>query len=171
MTHTVVSAQQVARKPIHERSQPPPPLNQAKVGPVIQTRNEFDMLTELFPFLLPCHIERGLPSRLRRLADDLEKLRSGGEPTSAELASAPLIEDWRVVLTPMGLRMDGFVSNHPLLGTRHTLISQLWAADADGRWVRTLSRFYRLGESSDPKLPDTLVNNEVSGYDGVPPDV
>jgi hypothetical protein len=26
------------------------------------------------------------------------------------------------------------------------LISQLWAADSNGRWVRTLSRFYRLGK-------------------------
>jgi hypothetical protein len=113
--------------------------------------NEIDMLTDSFPFLLPRHIERGLASRLRSLADDLERIRSGEAPTSAELERAPLIKNWRPVLTPLGLRLTGFVYNHPLFGTRPTIISQLWAADADGRWVRTLSRLYRLGRSAEPK--------------------
>lgn len=129
------------------------------------------MLTDSFPFLLPRHIERGLPSNLRRLADDLERICSGEAPTGAELANAPLIENWSVVLTPMGLRMDGFVSDHPLIGAGHTLISQLWASDANGRWVRTLSRFYRLGWSADPDLPAIAGSKHISGYDGVPRDV
>jgi hypothetical protein len=26
-----------------------------------------------------------------------------------------------------------------------SMTSQLWAADSDGRWIRSLTRFYRLG--------------------------
>ncbi len=106
------------------------------------------MLTRAFPFLLPSHIELDLPDKMRRLGDDLERLRSGTGPTDAEIAAAPLIEDWHAVLTPTGLRLTGFVSGHPRLGNRSTVISQLWAADASGRWVRTLSRFYRLGRAA-----------------------
>ncbi|SDO49601.1 DUF6634 family protein [Afipia sp. GAS231] len=131
------------------------------------------MLTENFPFLLPCHIERGLPARLCRLADDLEKIRDGGAPTDVELARAPLIQDWQVVLTPLGLRMAGLVSNHPRLGTRPALISQIWAADPDGRWVRTLSRFYRLGRSVEADMAGAAAGQAVSidNSDGTPSDV
>jgi hypothetical protein len=131
------------------------------------------MLTELFPFLLPHHIERGLPARLCCLADDLERIRGGDGPTDAELARAPLIEDWQVVLTPLGLRMAGLVSDHPRLGTRQALISQIWAADADGLWVRTLSRFYRLGSSAEAELAGADAGQAVSdkNSNGTPNDV
>jgi hypothetical protein len=39
----------------------------------------------------------------------------------------------------------GFVTSHPLLGSRTALTSQVGAANIDGRWLRTLTRFYRLG--------------------------
>jgi hypothetical protein len=103
------------------------------------------MLTSAFPFLLPRHIECELSAKLRALADDLDNVRSGIGPSSSDLAAAPLLVDWHGVLTPLGLRLAGFVAGHPLLGNRSILTSQVWAADAEGRWIRTLSRYYRLG--------------------------
>ncbi len=103
------------------------------------------MLTDAFPFLLP---ETGLPARLRNLADDLDRIRLGTGPSPDELAHAPLIADWRTVLSPLGLRLLGFVSDHPLLGNRTAMTSQVWAADIEGRWIRSLTRFYRLGAAA-----------------------
>lgn len=111
------------------------------------------MLTENFPFLLPCNVGN-VPATLRRLADDLDRVRAGTAPTAQELATAPLIVDWRCVLTPVGLSLAGFVAGHPLLGTCPARTSQLWAADTGGRWVRTLSRYYRLGISAERPLLD-----------------
>jgi hypothetical protein len=110
------------------------------------------MLTDHFSFLLPRNIERGLPARLRGLADDLERIRDGSAPTYGEIAKAPSIDRWRAMVTPLGLRLVGSVSGHPRLGSSVALISQIWAADGEGRWVRTLSRFYRLGKP-DPSAP------------------
>jgi hypothetical protein len=103
------------------------------------------MLTTEFPFLLPGHIEAAMPAKLRGLAADLERIRTGDGPTEAELASAPIIVGWHSVLTPVGLRLIGSVAGHPRLGNTEATTSQLWAADADGTWIRALSRFYRLG--------------------------
>jgi hypothetical protein len=102
------------------------------------------MLTDKFRFLAPRNIEPGIADRLRSLAHDLERIRNGSAPTAAELAQAPLLDRWRATVTPLGLRLSGNVSGHPRLFGTTTLISQLWAADSDDRWVRTLSRFYRL---------------------------
>ncbi len=111
------------------------------------------MLTKNFPFLLPCNVGN-VPAALHRLADDLDRVRAGAAPTAQELATAPLIVDWRCVLTPVGLSLAGFVAGHPLLGARPARTSQLWAADAGGRWVRTLSRYYRLGISAERSSVD-----------------
>lgn len=103
------------------------------------------MLSDKFRFLAPYNIEPGLADRLQSLARDLERIRSGSAPTLAELAQAPLLDRWRARVTPLGLRLSGVVSGHPRLRVTTALISQLWAADAEDRWVRSLSRFYRLG--------------------------
>jgi hypothetical protein len=124
------------------------------------------MLTTDFPFLLPCHIEAAMPARLRDLAADLDRIRSGKGPTEAELASAPLIVGWQSALTPVGLRLIGFVAGHPRLGKTGAMTSQIWAADAEGTWIRTLSRFYRLGV---PLRQDSAAPRErraSADYDG-----
>jgi hypothetical protein len=107
------------------------------------------MLAKTFHFLLPRNVGNAIPATLRRLADDLDRLRAGTAPSAEERAIAPLIVDWRCVLTPVGLGLAGFVAGHPLLGNRPARTSQLWAAGADGRWVRTLTRYYKLGISFD----------------------
>jgi hypothetical protein len=103
------------------------------------------MLTTAFPFLLPDRIGAGIPATLRDLADDLERIHSSKAPTKEQLAQAPLLVDWTCVISPFGMRLMGFVAGHPLLGNRNAMTSQIWAADAAGTWIRTLSRFYRLG--------------------------
>jgi hypothetical protein len=114
------------------------------------------MLTTAFPFLLPRLLERELSGRLRKLADDLDRIRDGACPSSEELARAPLIADWRVVLSPLGVRLMGFVAGHPRLRDGEVMTSQIWAADPEGVWVRTLSRFYRLGPPSRSRLTADL---------------
>ena len=116
------------------------------------------MLTEVFPFLLPRNIEHELPARLRSLADDLEDIRNGEGPCADVLASAPLIVDWHATLSPLGLRLTGFVAGHPLLGNRPATTSQVWAADASGKWARTLTRFYKLGIPADENSLERLRN-------------
>jgi hypothetical protein len=124
------------------------------------------MLTKDFPFLLPCNVGIAIPATLRRLADDLERIRAGTAPSAEELANAPLIVDWQCVLTPVGLSLAGFVAGHPLLGTRPARTSQLWAADAGGRWVRTLTRYYRVGISADRAPFDDADASEGDGGRG-----
>jgi hypothetical protein len=114
------------------------------------------MLTKDFPFLLPRHVGRELSARLRSLADDLDRAHGATGPTTEDLASAPLFVDWRCVLSPLGSRLAGFVAGNPILGNRPTLTSQVWAADACGTWIRTLSRFYRLGVQSRSHLTADL---------------
>jgi hypothetical protein len=103
------------------------------------------MLTDNFRFLLPSYVEPDLAEKLHILADDLDRIRVGRAPVEADLAEAPLMVDWRPVISPHGLRLLGFVAGHPRLGNTHAMTSQVWAAGADGTWIRTLSRFYRLG--------------------------
>jgi hypothetical protein len=109
------------------------------------------MLTDDFPFLLPEHVGGDLPAKLRSLADDLDRVWVDVAPTAADLAAAPLIDGWRTALSPVGLRLVGYVTDHPLLGDRAAKTSQIWAADPAGQWIRTLSRFYRLGASSESR--------------------
>jgi hypothetical protein len=95
--------------------------------------------------LSPDAITSGLTARLRRLADDLDRIAALTAPADEELAQAPLLVDWRLVLSLSGLSLTGFVAGHALLGSGYIVTSPLWVLDPDLRWARTLSRFYRLG--------------------------
>lgn len=109
------------------------------------------MLTRLFPFLHPARIKPDLPTRLRRLADDCERLELGLPVSQLELNGAPLLEDWAPTITPQGLRLVGHATGHPLFGEGAVLTSPLCLADPEGAWVRTLGRFYLLGCSVELK--------------------
>jgi hypothetical protein len=113
------------------------------------------MLTKFFPFLDPAMIEPDLPAKLRKLANDLEAIRHF-PPSTAALHDAPSIDQWLAMLTPTGVCLIGDVSGHPQLGDRPATTSPLWAADPDGKWVRTTSRFYRLGEPAGPEIRQVL---------------
>lgn len=117
-----------------------------------RTTTGTEMLTDDFPFLLPSNVGGDLPARLRNLADDLVQIGTGAGSGADELANAPLITEWRTVLSPLGLRLLGSVTDHPLLRDRAAMTSQVWAADSEGRWIRTLTRFYRLGAASTARM-------------------
>ena len=89
-----------------------------------------------------------ITGRLRRLADDLDRIAAGTAPTQTDLKTAPLLVDWQLATRLTGICLTGFVAGHPLLGNRKIVTSHLWALDPGYRWARTLSRFYKLG------LPD-----------------
>ena len=96
----------------------------------------------------PHHLRSGPPAaRARR------RLRPSGSASQLSpilLQTAPLLDDWVPAMTPVGLQLIGQASGHPLHGDRMVMTSPLWFADPDGGWVRTLSRFYRLGPPADP---------------------
>jgi hypothetical protein len=112
------------------------------------------MLTKLFPFLNPAVIARDVPPKLRHLAADLDGLRRA--PFVSALLETPHIDEWTAMLSPMGVRLIGRVTGHPLLGDRPGVTSPLWAADPEDRWVRTTSRFYRLGTPAEAAGRDVL---------------
>lgn len=122
------------------------------------------MLCKLFPFLDLRNVESNLPAKLRRLADDLELLMQFPMSPS-ELRNAPLIDDWVVVVTPIGVQLMGTVTGHPRFGNRPAVTSPLWVADPDGRWVRTTSRYYRLGVPGDA-IHDVISAVFDAGRDG-----
>jgi len=85
-----------------------------------------------------------LVERLRRLADDLERIDRGRGPTAAELRRAPCLTRW--VTVPCGAALAGIVEGHPRIGPGPVTTSPLYHLSNDLTWGRTLSRFYRLGE-------------------------
>jgi hypothetical protein len=123
------------------------------------------MLTQLFPFLDPIHIMPDLASRLRGLADDCDRLNVGGAVSPILLQSAPLLEDWVPAVTPEGLQLIGHASSHPIHGDRMVMTTQVWFADPDGNWIRTLSRFYRLGPPADPENIHRILTSVATGGD------
>ncbi|MGX7743403.1 DUF6634 family protein [Rhodopseudomonas parapalustris] len=103
------------------------------------------MLIRSFPFLDPGSITPELTDRLRSLAEDGAALGSDPSFVLALLPRTPLLDRYAPVITSLGLRLAGEVTDHPLLGSRKIITSQLWWVDPNARWARTLSRFYRLG--------------------------
>ncbi|HEY9216110.1 MAG TPA: DUF6634 family protein [Ancylobacter sp.] len=124
------------------------------------------MLTQMFAFLDPAAITPDLAHRLRALATDCERLRQRGSVSPIELQSAPRIDDWVIMQTPLGIQLMGNVTGHPLLGDRAAVTSPLWFADAGGAWIRTLSRFYRLGAPLPPHRIDAFAEAHDLGGDG-----
>jgi hypothetical protein len=124
------------------------------------------MLTKMFPFLDPIHITRALSDRLQALAKDCLMLEHDLTFVSARLRTAPMLDSYVPVLSPLGLHLVGQVTQHPLLGSRRIVTSQVWVADPEGHWVRTLSRFYRLGRPADPDDCDRILATSPFTFDG-----
>lgn len=80
------------------------------------------------------------------------RIDAGFVPGEAELADAPLLSNWCAELQPSGLvRLVGIVTGHPFIADGWCTTSPVLAADTAANWVRTVSRYYRLG----PKLGET----------------
>lgn len=81
---------------------------------------------------------------LRTLSWDLAAIFDGGMPTPDQLREAPLLRDHNFAEHQVAC-IEGVVIGHPLLGDgRRIKTSQLFCVDPSMRWIRTLSRFYRL---------------------------
>lgn len=75
-------------------------------------------------------------------------------PSSSMLTDAPLLRDWMAALHPDGtLCLVGIIAGHPDLADGKTAYtSLLLALDPNGRWARTLSRWYQLTGTADDAL-------------------
>ena len=72
-------------------------------------------------------------------------------PSSRELETAPLIEEWVMTIVPPdgGPSLFGRVTGHPLIEDgRSVCTSELVALDREAGWARTRSRYYRLGREA-----------------------
>lgn len=103
------------------------------------------MNNPIFPYDEPRH----LVEKLRRLADDIERIRAGQAPTAAELADAPILDGW-IPAIRQSMCLAGAVRGHPLLGDRRLVATtEIYAIDTIRGWARTYSRFYALGARSE----------------------
>uniref|UniRef100_Q07SK6 Uncharacterized protein n=1 Tax=Rhodopseudomonas palustris (strain BisA53) TaxID=316055 RepID=Q07SK6_RHOP5 len=123
------------------------------------------MLTRIFPFLDPCLITPELSERLHSLARDCAALEYDRSFVADRLQTAPVLDLYVPLLTPLGLHLVGQVTQHPLLGSRKIITSQLWWADPEGHWARTLSRFYRLARPADPDGLDHITTSSLFTFD------
>jgi len=93
-------------------------------------------------------------ARLRAARIALERIESGAGPSPEELAGAPLLSFWCVVIEPPFPVLQGIVTGHPHLaeGAMVGTSPLLWLAE-DRSAARTLSRYYRLGIPLDEVMP------------------
>lgn len=128
------------------------------------------MLIRAFPFLDPRRITPGFSERLQSLAADCALLERDVAFVSGRLRTAPVLDRYAPVLGPLGLQLVGDVTGHPQLGSRRIVTSQVWFADPQNRWVRTLSRFYRLGRAgeNDPGSSSSAFRPDADNDDGWP---
>jgi hypothetical protein len=93
--------------------------------------------------------------RLKALVADMEAVQAGIVAGGLS-EDAPLLDRWSLAQRPSTC-LIGRSSGHPLLPGEDRAIatSDLWLISADGRWARTLSRWYRLGEPGRSEGNDT----------------
>jgi len=81
---------------------------------------------------------------LRTLSWDLAAIFDGAMPTLDQLRDAPVLRDYAFSEHRVSC-IEGIVGGHPLLEDgRRIKTSQLFCVDPNLKWIRTLSRFYRL---------------------------
>lgn len=86
-----------------------------------------------------------LKDKLKSLAADLELISSGEGPSPNDLIESPILVDWELIELPV-TAIAGYAIGHPKLGSGHVTTTQIFAIAHDRTWVRTLSRYYRLGQ-------------------------
>ena len=93
-------------------------------------------------------------TRLQAARDALARIERGVSPTAEELAAAPLLNFWCVVIDPPFPVLQGVVIDHPRLadGSMVGTSPLLWLAE-DRSAARTVSRFYRLGVPLTEAMP------------------
>ena len=86
---------------------------------------------------------------LSKVAEDLRDILEGSRPKRAELLAAPILRDYSFIAQPVPVAL-GHCIGHPVLRDGQVTTSQVYIIDPELRWIRTLSRFYRL---EAPLLP------------------
>lgn len=88
-----------------------------------------------------------------RMASILALLARG--PTADDIASAPRIDRWEVMVSPGGAPvLWGYVTGHPRLGDCKLRTSRVIGMDRSAAWARTYGRWYALGMSRAASEPD-----------------
>lgn len=92
--------------------------------------------------------------RLSALVADMQEITKGSS-VEALAADPPHLDRWMLGKRPVTC-LIGHASGHPVLPGTGRLIatSDLCLISEDGRWARTLSRWYRLGTPLDPDDPE-----------------
>ncbi|MFX0547338.1 DUF6634 family protein [Roseovarius sp. S1116L3] len=82
---------------------------------------------------------------MRRMRKRSLRLAWNG-PTASDLARAPVLSHWLVILEPrmIGLALMGSAPDHPTCVGELIATSRLCGICKDGTWARTASRWYRL---------------------------
>ncbi|WP_426954556.1 DUF6634 family protein [Muricoccus radiodurans] len=83
--------------------------------------------------------------RMERLAADLRTIAEGRAPQPHDLEESPVVERWRYVARTVPT-IVGVGKGHPRLRDGFVQTTEILAIDLVGRWARTLSRYYVLGE-------------------------
>ena len=97
--------------------------------------------------LTMCRAIADQAGRMRRLADDLQRIADEDAPTDADLRDAPMLGDWAFARRT-AICLTGLGVGHPHLPDGPIWTSDLWVVDPAGRWARTSSRFYVLSGHS-----------------------
>lgn len=96
-----------------------------------------------------------LLSEIRKLYAKMEpRSRELGRdgPKEADLIGAASLQDWMIISEVNGRpRLVGRPTGHPTCRGPVIVTSDLCGIDVDGRWARTISRWYRLYNQSDPE--------------------
>lgn len=84
--------------------------------------------------------------RVRSLLTDMDRILGGHRPETIANADAPILDQWNPINRPASC-LVGLSTGHPKLpGTNREIVtSDVWLVSDDLTWVRTLSRWYRLG--------------------------
>lgn len=79
-----------------------------------------------------------------------DRLAAGGVPDPVELAAAPFLGDW--IVEQLGsdghIRFSGQCVGHPRIRDGWVHTSAVVVVDPDRKWIRTMSRYYRLGDQN-----------------------
>lgn len=95
-------------------------------------------------------------TRLQLLVNDLKDLRDGKQPSQSTLDQSPLFDNWCETSRPVPC-FEGAFLGHPLIQDgQYGITSQIYYVDPDYRYVRTLSRYYRLGTHAFDNNKDIL---------------
>ena len=88
--------------------------------------------------------------RLAGASHFLSELLAGRGPTQDALEAAPFLQAWMNGAIPAPVYM-GRVSGHPaILNGAVAVTSPIIVSAEEQRWIRTLSRLYRLGDPIQP---------------------